>query len=94
MKGGQASHSVEGRGQLPEYPDSPLTHRPIKEGPVYLGGEESPSETHTLVFFCSDYSALFSFLFMATPEAYGSFWARGQVRVAAAILRHSHSNLR
>ena len=36
----------------------------------------------------------FYFLFKATPTAYGSSWARGQIRVAAASLHHSHSNVR
>ena len=31
-------------------------------------------------------------LFWAAPVAYGSFQARGQIRVAAAGLHHSHSN--
>ena len=31
-------------------------------------------------------------LFRAAPEAYGSSEARGQIRVAAAGLHHSHSN--
>ena len=36
----------------------------------------------------------FSFLFMATPMAYGSSWARGQMGAAAAGLHHSHGNTR
>ena len=32
------------------------------------------------------------FLFMATPAAYVSFQARGQIRVATAGLHQSHSN--
>ena len=31
---------------------------------------------------------------MATPVAYGSSQARGQIRAAAAGLHHSHSNTR
>ena len=34
----------------------------------------------------------FFLLFRATPEAYGSFQARGQTEAAAAGLCHSHSN--
>ena len=34
------------------------------------------------------------FLFMATPPAYGSSWAKGQIRTAAASLHHSHDNTR
>ena len=33
---------------------------------------------------------IFFFLFTAMPAAYGSSWARGQIRAAAASLRHSH----
>ena len=29
-----------------------------------------------------DYHIFFSFLFMATPAAYGSSWARGRIRAA------------
>ena len=36
---------------------------------------------------------LFVLLFMATPAAYGSSQARGWIGVAAAGLRHSHSNM-
>ena len=32
-----------------------------------------------------------SFVFMAAPAAYESSWARGQIRAAAAGLRHSHT---
>ena len=35
----------------------------------------------------------FFFLFRATPVAYESTQARGQIRAAAASLRHSHGNL-
>ena len=31
---------------------------------------------------------------MATPEAYGSSQARGQIGAVAAGLHHSHSNIR
>ena len=34
----------------------------------------------------------FFLLVMAAPAAYGSSWARGQIRTAVASLRHSHSN--
>ena len=34
----------------------------------------------------------FFFLFRAAPMAYGSSQARGQIRVAAADLCHSHSH--
>ena len=34
------------------------------------------------------------FFFKATPEAYGSSWAKGQIRAGAAGLYHSHSNTR
>ena len=33
------------------------------------------------------------YLFKGAPEAYGSFWARGRIRAAAASLHHSHSNM-
>ena len=33
----------------------------------------------------------FFFLFRAAPVAYGSSWAGGGIRAAAAGLRHSHS---
>ena len=33
----------------------------------------------------------FFLLFMAAPAAYGSSWARGQIRAVAAGLCHSHS---
>ena len=33
------------------------------------------------------------FFLMATPLAYGSSWARGQIGAAAAGLRHSHSHV-
>ena len=36
----------------------------------------------------------FSLLFRAAPVAYGSSWARGRTRAAAASLCHSHSNSR
>ena len=36
----------------------------------------------------------FPFLFMAALGAYGSSWARGRIRSAAAGLHHSHSNTR
>ena len=36
----------------------------------------------------------FSLLFRATPAAYGSSQARGQIRAAATGLHHSHSNSR
>ena len=36
----------------------------------------------------------FFFLFRAAPVAYGSSWARGQIRAAAASLCHSHGNPR
>ena len=42
----------------------------------------------------SNVDSFFSFLFMATPAAYGSSWARGQTGAAAAGLHHSHSNAR
>ena len=35
---------------------------------------------------------LFMFLFRATPAAYGSSQARGQMGVVAAGLHHSHGN--
>ena len=35
---------------------------------------------------------LFTFLFMAGPEAYGSSRARGRIGAAAAGLHHSHRN--
>ena len=35
-----------------------------------------------------------SFLFKATPEAYGGSQARGQIESVAAALHHSHSNAR
>ena len=31
---------------------------------------------------------------MAAPAAYGSSWARGQIRAAAADIHHSHGNTR
>ena len=37
---------------------------------------------------------LFILLFRATPMAYGSSQARGQIGATAASLRHSHSNAR
>ena len=37
-------------------------------------------------------SFFFFLLSKATPEAYGSSQARGQIRATAAILHHSHSN--
>ena len=36
----------------------------------------------------------FFFLFRATPEAYGSPQARGQIEATAVGLHHSHSNTR
>ena len=36
----------------------------------------------------------FFFLCTAVPTAYGSFWARGQIRASAASLSHSHSKTR
>ena len=36
----------------------------------------------------------FFFLFGASPVAYGSFQARGQLGTTAASLHHSHSNTR
>ena len=33
-----------------------------------------------------------AFFMRATPAAYGSSWARGQMRAAAASLCHSHDN--
>ena len=45
--------------------------------------------------FCCDRSVLFFlsfFLFTAAPVAYGSSWARGRTRAAAAGLCHDHSN--
>ena len=44
-----------------------------------------------LSFIHSLFISLF-LLFMTIPVAYGSFQARGQIRVAAADLCHSHSN--
>jgi len=44
------------------------------------------------VFKSSFELSLFSF--RAAPEAYGSSWAKGQIRAAAAGLHHSHSNAR
>ena len=35
---------------------------------------------------------LFIYLFMASPAAYGSFHARGQIRAAAASLHRSHGH--
>ena len=35
---------------------------------------------------------VFSCLFRAVPEAYGSFQTRGPIAAAAEGLRHSHSN--
>ena len=35
---------------------------------------------------------LFFLLFMTTPAAYGSSWAKGQIRATAPRLHHSHSN--
>ena len=35
-----------------------------------------------------------SVVFRATPEAYGGFWARGQIGAAAAGLHHCHSKAR
>ena len=35
---------------------------------------------------------VFCFLFRAVPTAHGSSQARGQIRTAAAGLRHSHSH--
>ena len=37
---------------------------------------------------------IFFFFLKAAPAAYGSSQARGQIRVAAAGLHHSHSNAR
>ena len=40
------------------------------------------------------YLFIYVFLFRATPAAYGSSQARGQIGATAADLRHSHSNTR
>ena len=40
-------------------------------------------------FFC-----VYVCVFRAAPVAYGSSWARGQIRAAAAGLHYSHSNTR
>ena len=37
---------------------------------------------------------LFFVFFRAAPAAYGSSQARGQIRAAAVVLRHSHGNAR
>ena len=37
---------------------------------------------------------LFFFFLTAAPAVYGSSWARGRIRAAAAGLHHSHSNTR
>ena len=46
------------------------------------------------LLFCRSlsHSLFFSLLFSATPASYGGSQARGQIRSAAAGLRHSHSN--
>ena len=41
-------------------------------------------ELLSILFLC--------FIFIAAPGAYGSSWARGQIRSATAGLCHSHSN--
>ena len=41
----------------------------------------------------TDFINQFFFLFMATSTAYGSSWARGWIRTAAASLCHSHGNM-
>ena len=38
------------------------------------------------------YQNSFFFLFTATPTAYGSSWARDQIRATAVGLHHNHSN--
>ena len=42
--------------------------------------------------YITNVTEFFSFLFTATPEAYGSSQARGRIGAAAAGLHHSHSN--
>ena len=44
------------------------------------------------VYICIYTYIYFFFVFMATPAAYGSSQARGQVEAAAADLYHRHSN--
>ena len=44
--------------------------------------------THTYFSFVF----VFVFVFRVTPAAYGSSWARGWIRAAAAGLRYSHNN--
>ena len=42
----------------------------------------------------SDVYIQFCFVFRTTPPTYGSSWAKGRIRAAAAGLCHSHSNAR
>ena len=52
---------------------------------------QTPPDTVPFSQFTDWGSLYFCFLFSATPRAYGSSQARGQIGAAAASLRHSHS---
>ena len=57
--------------------------------------DNTGSLTHTtreLIFFYFSFFCFLIFNFMATPAAYGSSWARGQIGAAAAGLHHCHGN--
>ena len=54
---------------------------------------EEETEAQSFFIHIPSFSFLFCFfLSRATPAAYQSSWASGQIRAAAAGLHHSHSN--
>ena len=60
----------------------------------FLRGALKSLMSPVIILLFSQIFVLFHFvlLFRATPAAYGSSWARGQIRAAAAGLCHHHRN--
>ena len=89
-RGTRGSRRGAGRRSIRRYT---LTHalqmcRPIRNGEISDWKLGSGSSHNEIFLFCF----VLVLLFRATPEAYQSSRARGQIRAAAARLCHSHSN--
>ena len=82
------------RGNFLSSPPSPCQYSHHKHAPHTDTNTSQRQWVETwlehLIIFLESFLSLF-FLSMATPAAYGSFWARGRIGAAAAGLCHSYS---
>ena len=105
---GQGHHHLAAKTWLPLHPSAPTSPASQSQAPYWLPVSTIPLTCHTAprgLFLEHIFvhvtplppslpSFSFSFLFRATPTAYRSSQARGQIRAAAAGLHHSPSKAR